>query len=285
MNKVTKTMIVSMIVNVLLSIMKIVSGFIGNCSSLIADGVHSFSDLTTDVVAIIGGSLSLKPADSKHPFGHGKVEYITSVFISLIIIVLGFVVIRSGVNKSVVIPAIWVMIISIITIISKLLLSTYIIKKGISYENNILIASGKESRVDAYSSMGVLLSIILMQLSNFCSYFGFADRIATIVIGILIIKTGFEIMKDNISGLLDEQVIDEKYIDSLKQNILKIKEVISITSLYVIKSGPYYKVDSTITMDKDLPLRKTHDIVDNIENILKKDEKIKYVIIHVEPSK
>lgn len=285
MNNITKTMIVSLIVNSLLSIMKIIAGFIGRCNSLIADGVHSFSDLITDVVAIIGNFMSLKPADSKHPFGHGKVEYITSVFISLVIIFLGLTVVSSASVKSNAIPQIWVLMVSFITIISKVLLSSFIIRRGKKYNNSILIASGKESRVDAYSSVGVLISIILMQLSTVWSYFSMADMITTVIIGILIIRTGFVIIKDNISGLLDEQVVDEGYMALLEQKILSVKEVNYIDELYVIKSGPYYKLESTIVMDKNLPLGKAHNIVDNIEALLKKDERIKYVIIHIEPTK
>ena len=85
MNKITKVLLVSSITNIFLSIIKIIFGFIGKCSSLIADGIHSLSDLSTDVIAIIGNKMSLKPADKEHPFGHGKTEYITSMIIGLII--------------------------------------------------------------------------------------------------------------------------------------------------------------------------------------------------------
>ncbi len=90
MSAVTKTMVVSMIVNVFLSLIKIISGILGSCNSLIADGIHSISDLSTDIIAIIGNKLSLKPADNKHPYGHGKIEYLTSLIISIVILFLGF---------------------------------------------------------------------------------------------------------------------------------------------------------------------------------------------------
>ena len=90
MNKIAKVMQKSMCVNILLAILKIVIGFIGKSSALIADGIHSFSDLITDVFAIIGSALSRKPADEEHPFGHGKIEYITSMIISIIILILLF---------------------------------------------------------------------------------------------------------------------------------------------------------------------------------------------------
>ena len=88
MNKTVKTMIISMIVNTILSILKVIIGLIGKSGALIADGLHSFSDLITDVVAIIGSKLASKPADINHPYGHGKIEYITSMVISMMIIFL-----------------------------------------------------------------------------------------------------------------------------------------------------------------------------------------------------
>lgn len=130
MSAVTKTMVVSMIVNVFLSLIKIISGILGSCNSLIADGIHSISDLSTDIIAIIGNKLSLKPADNKHPYGHGKIEYLTSLIISIVILFLGFSIIYNTINRQTVIPKVWVLIVSFITIISKYFLSSFIIKQG-----------------------------------------------------------------------------------------------------------------------------------------------------------
>ena len=151
MNKVTKVLLVSSITNIFLSIIKLIFGFIGKSSALIADGIHSFSDLSTDIIAILGNKLALKPADKEHPFGHGKTEYITSMIIGVIIIILGLGLINEVFNKEITIPSILVVIVSIFTIISKYIVSYYIYKKGVEYKNNILIASGKESRTDVYS--------------------------------------------------------------------------------------------------------------------------------------
>lgn len=104
MHKVTKVLLVSSITNIFLSIIKVTFGFIGKSKALIADGIHSFSDLATDLIAIFGSFLSLKPADKEHPFGHGKVEYITSLIIAIIIIILGLGLINNAFNKDITIP-------------------------------------------------------------------------------------------------------------------------------------------------------------------------------------
>ena len=281
--KITKVLLVSSITNIFLSIIKILFGFIGKCNALVADGIHSLSDLSTDFVAIFGNHLSLKPADKKHPFGHGKTEYLTSMIIGIVIIILGLSLIYNIFNKEIIIPDLIMILVSLFTIISKLLLSNYIYKKGVEYSNNILIASGKESKADVYSSMFVLLSIVLMQFSNQLSILKYADMFSTIIIALFIIKTGFNILKDNIGILLEEQVLDKKYLNNIKSIITSFDEIVKIKDLYVLRYGPYYKLVSNVIM-KDLLLTDAHNVIDEIEKKLKeKDNRIKYVFIHMEP--
>ncbi|MBE6149128.1 MAG: cation transporter [Firmicutes bacterium] len=285
MNKITKTICISVITNTILSIIKIIFGYIFKCSSLVADGIHSFSDLATDFVALVGSKLSNKPADKDHPFGHGKIEYITSIIIGLFILVLGFYLVINSYNNEIVIPDIIVMIITIITIISKYVLSSYVYNVGIKNKNNILIASGKESKADVFSSLIVLISIILMQLSNKIEILKYSDIIATIIVAIFIIKTGYNILKDNLNMILETQLDDIEYIDKIKKIILSEKEVLNIRDLYILINGPYYKLISNVNMKDDITLKHAHDVIEKIENKLKKhDEKIKYIFIHMEPN-
>ena len=281
--KITKVLLVSSITNIFLSIIKILFGFIGKCNALIADGIHSLSDLSTDFVAIFGNHLSLKPADKKHPFGHGKTEYITSVIIGIVIILLGLSLIYNIFNKEITIPNLLMILVSLFTIISKYMLSSYIYKKGIEYSNNILIASGKESKADVYSSIFVLISIVLMQFSNELKILKYADMLSTVIISLFIIKTGFNILSDNIGILLEEQVLDKEYIKEIKNIITSFNEIVEIKDLYILRYGPYFKLVSNVIM-KDLSLTDAHKIIDEIEKKLKeKDDKIKYVFIHMEP--
>ena len=284
MSAVTKTMVVSMIVNVFLSLIKIISGILGSCNSLIADGIHSISDLSTDIIAIIGNKLSLKPADNKNPYGHGKIEYLTSLIISIVILFLGFSIIYNTINRQTVIPKVWVLIVSFITIISKYFLSSFIIKQGKRINSTILIASGYESRSDAVGSIGVFLSVIVMHLSSYINIFKYADKVATIIIAILIIKTGFNILKENIGLLLGEQLIDEDYLQKIK-NIIYEEEDLKIKKIHILRNGPYNHLVATITMNNFMSLEDAHDKIDLIELKVKEyDEKIKYVTIHVEPT-
>lgn len=274
----------SFLTNFFLSIFKVISGIIFHSSALIADGIHSFSDLVTDVVAIIGNTFSLKPADREHPYGHGNFEYLTSIVIGSIIIIIGLILIGSVVDKEIVIPNVLVVVVSFITIVVKMILSRYLIKKGIMHKNNILIASGKESSADVVSSIIVLISGILMQFTNTIEIFKYADIIASIIVGIFIIHTGFSILKENISQILGRREDDEEFISDIKIELFNFEDVLDVDDIMLMKIGPYYRVSIELSMDSSYSLKKAHDIAHNMEKILMlKNEKIKYVNIHVNP--
>ena len=280
-----KVMSISMFTNALLAVLKVITGFLFKSSALIADGIHSFSDLITDIFAIIGNKLALKPADKEHPYGHGKIEYLTSIVIGFIILGIGFEVIYSSLHSTIVIPSILVFIVSIITIILKLLLSEYIINKGKQFKNNILIASGKESRMDVISSIVVLVSIISMNLSKYYSVLKYSDKVASIFVGILIIYAGFSVIKENASTLLGKQEDDEEYLHNLRKIVLKNSSISHIESLYLLKFGSVYELCLTVSMDGNIKLKKAHEMMDVLEKEIKLfDERIKYINIHMEPN-
>lgn len=284
MNNVTKVMSVSIITNTFLSLIKIIIGFICKSSALLADGVHSFSDLLTDFFAIIGNIMSKKPADEKHPYGHGKIEYLTSIGISMVIIILGLTIINNSMHSKVVMSSLIVSIVSLITITLKYLLSEYIIRKGKKLENNILIASGKESRADVISSLVVFISAILSVFSKYIEVFKYSDKIAGIIVGILIIRTGFLILKENISIILGEQEIKGETLNKIRKIILNNKDIKTIDELIILKFGHCYKVSMEVSMNPDLTLLECHTIVDKLEKKLKKEvEKIEYITVHVNP--
>lgn len=284
MNNVTKVMSVSIITNTFLSLIKIIIGFICKSSALLADGVHSFSDLLTDFFAIIGNIMAKKPADEKHPYGHGKIEYLTSIGISIVVIILGLTIINNSMHSKVVMSSLIVSIVSLITITLKYLLSEYIIRKGKKLENNILIASGKESRADVISSLVVFISAIFSIFSKYIEVFKYSDKIAGIIVGILIIRTGFLILKENISIILGEQEIKGETLNKIRKIILNNKDIKTIDELIILKFGHCYKVSMEVSMNPDLTLLECHTIVDKLEKKLKKEvEKIEYITVHVNP--
>lgn len=282
---VTIIMWISFITNFLLSVIKIVIGYIFNSCSLIADGIHSCSDLTTDIIAVVGVALSNKPADMKHPYGHGRIEYLISLIIGIVILCLGFSIIGSSFNREIVVPSIVVAIVTIFTIIIKFLLSSFLINEGKKRRNNILISSGKESRTDVMSSVVVLISSIAIQFSNKISFLKYADIIAMIIVGIFIVKVGFSIIKENISILIGECETDDEILNNLEKIVLNFESIKTIDKVNLLKYGSYYELTCEISLDRNLSFIDAHNIVHDVEETIKKDnERIKYITIHANPS-
>lgn len=285
MNKVTTVLLKSFIVNTVLVFIKFIIGFIGKSNALLADGVHSLSDLATDVVAMVGSKLSDKPADKEHPYGHGRLEYVTSIIIGIVILVLGLaLVFNSGSNE---IPSIIVVYASIVTIVVKFFIAKYLCVMGEKMNNQILISSGKESSMDVISSIVVLISSLLIQFSDKISIFKYTDMISTILIGLFIIKTGISILRLNINLILGEVEADENYLSDVKNIIKSVSGVKLIDNIDIIKFGSYNEAKIQISVNEDTSLIDAHSIAHQVEDKLKsKSElKIKYVIIHINPIK
>ena len=282
MNKSTKVMLKSVIGNAFLVIMKMIFGIVLKSSSLLADGIHSLSDFTTDFVAIFGNVMSAKPADEKHPYGHGKIEYITSIFIGVSIILVGLLLLLENGKSQIIMPSKYVVIIIILVIFIKYLLSNYLIRQGKKLNNGILIASGKESKMDVYSSFVVLFSSICMQLSSKITILKYADKIAIIIVGIFIIKTGFLLLKENLTMVIGSEEENEKRKVFLNDLLLSHEGVLEISNLQILKYGSYDVVFITLVMQGEISLQEASILSRHLEDeITNLDNKFKFVSVKI----
>ena len=284
MEKVTKVLVKSLIVNILLTLTKFVFGIIYKSKVLVADGIHSLSDLATDVVSIYGSKLSLKPADNEHPYGHGKIEYLTSIVIGAVILALALSLLGNSLNAKNTIASNMVLYVTIFTILAKYLISRYILSKGVKYKSNLLVASGKESRSDVISSAIVIVTYFLSKLSSYSKIFLYSDTIGTFIIGLIILKTAYRILKENIVSILGEIEQDEEYLDKIREIILENSEVVNIEELNIIKYGHYYQANITINMDSDVTLEDACLVSNRIKKkLINKKTRISYEKISINP--
>ena len=284
MEKATKVLVKSLIVNILLTLTKFVFGLIYKSKVLVADGIHSLSDLATDVVSIYGSKLSLKPADNEHPYGHGKIEYLTSIVIGAVILALALSLLGNSLNAKNTIASNMVLYVTIFTILAKYLISRYILSKGVKYKSNLLVASGKESRSDVISSAIVIVTYFLSKLSSYSKIFLYSDTIGTFIIGLIILKTAYRILKENIVSILGESEQDEEYLDKIREIILENSEVVNIEELNIIKYGHYYQANITINMDSDVTLEDACLVSDRIKKkLINKKTRISYAKISINP--
>lgn len=275
-------LIYSMINNLVISILKIVGGLVLNLGSLVADGMHTFSDFITDIVCLIGSKISKKKPTKYHPFGFGKIEYLTNIFIGVLLLALGLYIIISAFFEDITIPPISIVSLLVIALLLKVIAIAIMHKVGQKINSQLLIVSVEESKVDLYSSFGVILIVILLQFSNQYEFLKYSDLIGSILIGLLVLKTSLTIIVDNSLSVIGEIEKNEEVIKKVKNHLTEYKKI-EDTKIELIKYGPYYKLQLTLELDPKMTLRQ----VTNLEKKLKKNIvrhrslKIKYVTIYV----
>ena len=274
--------ILGIIGNVFLLIIKAIIGYITNSQSMIADAFNSAGDIFSSCMTFIGNKISSKEADEDHHLGHGKAEYIYSLLISITMILLSITVIKNAVftliNKEYLDFSIWLIIICIITIITKFSLFIY---TNILYKkhNNILIkANSIDHRNDCFITLTTLISVILSSMG-----FYFVDAIVGILISLWIFYTAIKLFMESYDVLMDKAMSEET-----KEKVLKIidkhEEVIKIQHFNATPVGYRYQISFTIYVDGNMKTFDSHAIANSLEREIEKEiPEIYLTVIHVNP--
>ena len=284
--KSTRIMYKSIVVNVLLAIVKFIFGFITKSQSIISEGVDSAMDSVNNLIALYAIKKSHDPADEDHPLGHGKVEYVASLLLSIVIILVGILLIKEifTVSQGGSIPKPSSLIVLVSTTLVKVTLAFYLIKQSKLINNQLIYSLGKENLVDVLKSAVAFLGIILSLLSQVFDfeYLKYGDTIAGGIIALFIIKSGIEILSDSISNILGKSA-DQDTIKKYRQMIFKVEGVKEVKWVDIVKQGPYYLVLATILVDETLTIKEAHDIANNVDNVLISTDEVIYSSIHIEP--
>lgn len=280
-----KIMLKSFFVNLFLAVLKIIASLLTNSKTLLADAVHGLSDLSTDIVALTGSKIASKKPDQTHPYGHGKMEYVTSIFISIFIITLGIMILINSFAVRKIHYSYNVLILMIITLTLKFLLSNYLLKNGKGIKSNILLSSGTESRFDAINTTFALCILIISYFQKYFSILKYADMVGSIIISLFTIKVGLKIFIENINSVIGEKDIDPEKNELIKKLITKNKKVIEINNITLLKYGSYISLTLEIIMDENIKLKSVAKVKDKIKLAIKKEfNDIKYIIIDVKPN-
>jgi cation diffusion facilitator family transporter len=277
----------SFFVNIFLVIFKLISGFVFNSSALIADGVHSVSDLLSDIFVLLGIRHSVKPADEDHPFGHGKFEYVLSLFLGISIIVIAYNLGKNvilGFNEITVIPSYLSLVVILIVVVVKLYLARYLIKRGKELDSEIISASGQESFSDVISSGVVFIGVISVFAGEFFNidFLTKGDKVSSIIIALFIVRIGIKIIWDAIQSL-QGRTVKKEICEVYKEIIEVIDGVLSVDQLDMIAYGPYYQAIVEIQVNADISVKAGHDIAHTVYEKLLENEKICHVSVHVNP--
>lgn len=262
-----KTSIVGIVVNVLLAVFKMIVGIIANSIAVILDGVNNLSDAASSLITIIGTALAGKPEDKKHPFGYGRLEYLSSLIISAIVLYAGITSVVESVKKIIKPEESDYSIITLsiigVAILVKILLSLYTQSMGKKANSDSLIASGKEAILDAVVSCATLITAIIFLFTGLS-----LEAWLGVIIGLFIVKTGVELLMETISKLLGEPG-DAKMVVDIKKTINSFPEVRGAYDLVIHNYGPdmyvgsvHIEVDDKLTVSEvDKITRKISDAV------------------------
>ena len=271
--------------NAVLLVFKFIAGILGHSSAMIADAVHSLSDFVTDLLVLVFVSISAKPQDQSHDYGHGKFETVASFLIALALVVAAAGIVVSGMLKLVMwwggeqleTPG-WIALILI-----KELLYQYTVRRGHQLDSQVMIANAWHHRSDALSSVGAAIGIGLAIWLG--QRWTVLDPVASIVVGLMLVKVAYELLKTSIGELTEHSLPaeTEREIERIIQSFADVQEPHNLRTRRI---GNRIAIEAHIRMDGQLSLNTVHERATTIERKLKERFGQKtHVTLHMEPIK
>lgn len=275
--------VITIIVNVVLSVIKFAAGIIANSQALISDAVHSASDVVSTVAVIFGINLAAKKSDKQHPYGHERIECIFSVVLAMILFATGIGIGISAINviiekKEIEIPGKTALVIAFISIVTKEWMYHYTKRTAKKINSTAMMADAWHHRSDALSSVGSFIGI-----GGAIIGFPVLEPVASIVICFFIVKAAFDIFMDAVNRLIDRACTDEE-VENMKVVILSVDGVKNIDLLYTRRFGSKVYVDVEIQEESSLTLLQAHDIAERVHDKIEETfADVKHCMVHVNP--
>ena len=268
-------------VNIVLALLKIVSGHVFKSVSLISDGLNSLSDLITNILVIIGLKVGENPEDKEHPFGHGKIESVFSIIIGTFIMITAFNIIKENIVglfqlKGEVITSSMPVIITVIVIVIKIFQLLFMKNKTKDYRGALINSLLEDYKADIAVSVSVLIGILSSKINPVF------DVLVGVLVAIYIMYSGYNLIKDNALILLDSQ--DEELLESVRKDLSEFDEIENAHDFRMTTSGKNIYLFIDVRMNKSLTIDEAHEITNKISKFIKhKYKNIKRVLIHAEP--
>jgi len=269
--------------NMLLGLMKVILGITGNSHALLADGIHSFSDLLTDVLVLAASHWGSQEADQNHPYGHRRIETAASMLLALLLILVGFGIAYDGIIRlweelPHELPNLYVFIAALVSVLLNEGLFHYTRHIGEKIQSSLLLANAWHHRSDAASSFVVLAGVGAALLG----YYQF-DFAAAAIVGLMIVRMGAMLAWSSVSELVDTAVEAEK-LEQIHHTISNTSGVEAIHQLRTRSMGGEIFIDVHILVNPRLSVTEGHHIAQRVHfNLVEKVESVKDVIVHVDP--
>ena len=276
--------IVGIITNLILAGLKLIAGILSFSIAITADALNNLSDAGSSLISFVSFKIAAKPADKEHPFGHARIEYVSSMIVSFLILLVGFELMTSSISgltdkegSGLEVTVLTYVILSV-SIVLKLWLGLFYRKIAKRIDSSVVAAASADSFSDCASTAAVLVSSVIIGITNWW----FIDSIVGLAVSIMIMLAGIKILNETKNSLLGEAPIQE-VVDSIKQTVDKYPEVLGIHDMLVHNYGPKtYIVSFHAEVDGCQDIYLLHDAIDNIEKEINEDLRI-LCTIHMDP--
>ena len=275
---------IGVLINLILASMKLIAGLISGSIAIMADALNNLSDAGSSVVTFISFKISSKPADRDHPFGHARFEYVSSMIVSFLILLVGFELMAESISsffeKQHVLPVISsvTIIILALSVLMKLWLGCFYLKVSEKIGSSVVKASATDSFLDALSTLTVLASTIIIHFTGLW----FLDGIVGIAVSFLVLFAGIKILNETKNSLLGEAPVDN-VVEDINSIVEKYPEVLGIHDMLVHNYGPkHYIASFHAEVDGSEDIYMLHDKIDNIEREISAELGI-LCTIHMDP--
>ena len=278
-----KAAIVAIVANCFLTAFNIAIGIMSGSYALISEGAHTLSDVATSVIAFVGFKIGQKPADDEHPIGHGRAEAIGGLIIVLFLGMVAYEIMQGAIERLlnpslITTPDFYAAIMAVFGIIINFSVSEYIIKIGKEIRSPAIVADGKHQKTDIFSSIAVLLSVVVSNIG-----YPILDPIIGLIIGVLILKTAYEVGKENIDNIMGK-VPSQEFINKIKRVANKTPKAQDAHNIKVDYLGSYAVVSLHVKVDGNMTVDESHKIAHIVEtNLINKIPEVKYAVVHVCP--
>lgn len=281
-----KVSTVSIVVNVLLSLFKLLAGVIAHSGAMISDAIHSASDVFSTIIVMVGIHLAGRKSDKEHPYGHERMECVAAIVLATVLAVtglgIGWSAIQSIAKEStgvVVVPGVLALVAAVVSILTKEGMYWYTRFHAKKIDSSALMADAWHHRSDALSSVGALVGIAASRMG-----YPLMDPLASLVICVFIEKAALDIFKDAINKMVDK-ACDEDTEQAIRECAEKQPGVIRVDMLKTRVFGNKIYVDLEIGADGNETLRDAHAVAERVhDNIEKEFPKVKHIMVHVNPA-
>ena len=280
-----KVSVVSIIVNIALSLLKLLAGILAKSGAMISDAVHSASDVFSTFVVIIGVKLAGKQPDKEHPYGHERLECVASVILAVVLAGTGIGIGVKGVQNiagsqtgKLVVPGALALVAAVVSIIAKELMYHYTKRTAVKINSGALMADAWHHRSDALSSIGSFAGILGARMG-----LPVLDPLASVIICVFIEKAALEIFIDAVNKMIDRSCSDDT-VTKMQEVILDTEGVLGIDELKTRLFGAKIYVEVEIRMDPDKTLVEAHDTAEMVHDMIEKTfPEVKHCMVHVNP--